>query len=297
VSFAMPARFFYWQDRGMPKVKASKSKTLALIRCSHPIPCLAVASFAAMFAFANGFDSERLLKIFLAVLLQQISVGLSNDWLDYKLDKTANRVDKPTVSGLVKVSWLRAGSLAAASLAQIVGIVLGGPAAIVMFFMLVFGWSYNLGLKASWLSALPYALGFGTIPIFVGLASAEPHWVPGWMILVSALLGVSAHFANVLPDIAADKLTGVNALPHILGQRFSAIVIAATALLATVIIVTQSEHLAAPVAAVGLAITLGLAGSASVLSLRPNPPRMVFPLLMLAALTNVILLMLGLRAA
>ena len=293
----MPARLFYWQDRDMPKVTASKSRTLALIRCCHPIPCLAVASFAAMFAYANGFGSERLLIIFAAVLLQQISVGLSNDWLDHKVDKVANRVDKPTVSGLVKVSWLRAGSLTAAGLAQLVATTMGGPAAIVMFLMLVFGWSYNLGLKANWLSALPYALGFGTIPIFIGMAAAEPHWVPGWVVLVSALLGVSAHFANVLPDLAADKLTGVNALPHILGQRFSAIVIAVTALLATVSIVTQSAHLAAPVAAVGLAITLALAGAASLLSLRPKPPRVVFPLLMLTALTNVILLVLGVRAS
>jgi len=36
-----------------------------------------------------------------------------------------------------------------------------------------------------------------------------------------------------------------------------------------------------------------LAGSASVLSLRSVPPRMVFPLLIAAALINVVLLVLG----
>ena len=280
----------------MPKVKASQSPATALIKCSHPIPCLAVASFAAMFAFANGLDIARTAVVFAAVLLQQISVGLSNDWLDYKIDKVANRVDKPTVSGLVKVSWLRAGSLTAAGLAETVAILLGGPAAIVMLLMLVFGWSYNLGMKSNWSSVLPYALGFGTVPIFVGLAAAEPRWVPAWVAIVSALLGISAHFANVLPDFAADKLTGVNALPHILGQKISAIVIAGTALLATSIIVTQSTQLAAPIAAVGVVVTVLLSGSASLLSLRPSPPRIVFPLLMLAALTNVILLVLGIRA-
>jgi 4-hydroxybenzoate polyprenyltransferase len=249
-----------------------------------------------MFAFANGLDAGRAAVVFAAVLLQQISVGLSNDWLDYKRDKTANRVDKPTVSGLVNVSWLRAGSLTAAGLAQAVAIILGGPAAVAMLAMLVFGWSYNLGLKANWSSVLPYALGFGTVPIFVGLAATNPHWVPTWVAIVSALLGVSAHFANVLPDLAADKLTGVNALPHILGQKISAIVIAATALSATAIIVTQSAQLAESAAIVGVIVTVLLAGSASLLSLRPSPPRIVFPLLMLAALTNVILLVLGIRA-
>ena len=250
-----------------------------------------------MFAYANSLDFSRTLNIFAAVLLQQISVGLSNDWLDYRRDKAANRVDKPTVSGLIKVSQLRAGSLIAAGLAEIVAILLGGPTAFAMVFMLVFGWSYNLGLKATWSSVLPYALGFGTVPIFVGLAATEPHLVPGWVVLVSALLGVSAHFANVLPDLAADKLTGVNALPHILGQKISAIVIAVTALLATVIIVTQSSRLPEIAAVAGLVLTVLLAGAASLLSLRLKPPRVVFPLLMLAALTNVILLVLGILAS
>jgi 4-hydroxybenzoate polyprenyltransferase len=233
--------------------------------------------------------------IFAAVLLQQISVGWSNDWLDSKRDKAANRTDKPTVNGLVPVSALRTGSVIAAALAEIVALLLGSPAAVVMLLMLIFGWSYNLGLKANWASVIPYALGFGVLPIFVGLALPEPFWAPSWVVCVAALLGVAAHFANVLPDIAADKLTGVNALPHLIGQRASAVVIAATAMLATVITVTSSAHLASGLGLAGLVVTLALAGTASVLSLRPKPPRVVFLMLVLASLVNVILLVLGTR--
>jgi 4-hydroxybenzoate polyprenyltransferase len=148
-------------------------------------------------------------------------------------------------------------------------------------------------MKLNWSSAIPYAIGFGTIPIFVGLSAPVPFWVEAWVVVVAALLGVSAHFANVLPDILEDKLTGVQALPHILGQRASAAVIAVTALVATVLVVTQSNHLAPLVAVIGLVLTILLVGIASLLSLRPKPPRVVFPLLILASLVNVVLLMLG----
>jgi 4-hydroxybenzoate polyprenyltransferase len=106
-------------------------------------------------------------------------------------------------------------------------------------------------------------------------------------------LGVSAHFANVLPDIAADKLTGVNSLPHILGQKVSAIVIAVTALLATLLVVTQSKDLNPFVAVVGMVSNIVIVGLASALSLKKEPPRAAFSLLILASLVNVALLMIG----
>ena len=118
-------------------------------------------------------------------------------------------------------------------------------------------------------------------------------WVEPWVVMMSALLGVSAHFANVLPDIEADKLNGVRALPHILGQRVSALVIAATALVATLLVVTQSQDLDPAVAIPGLVLNLVLAGLASALSLKKQPPRSAFLLLILASLVNVILLVLG----
>ena len=271
----------------------STNQALALIRATHPLPCAAVSSFAGTIAFAHSQSIGRSLIIALAVLLQQFSVGLSNDWLDYKRDKAAGRTDKPAVSGLVGVSQLKIGSLVAAGLAETVAIFLGLGPAIAMLLMLLFGWSYNLGMKNNWSSPIPYALGFGALPIFTGLADPVPYWVPVWLVVVAALLGISAHFANALPDREADKLTGVNALPHILGQRVSSVVLGVVAMLATVITVTQSPSLPNAVAIGGLAIMVLLAGSASVLSLRSVPPRIVFPILIAAALVNLILLVLG----
>lgn len=275
------------------KISAASKKVIALIKSSHPIPCLAVASFAGLLGISSSIAWEHSLLIFVVVLLQQISVGLSNDWLDYKRDLIAGRDDKPAVNGEVKVSALRTGAIGAALLAQSTSFIFGPTAAVVMFGMLVAGWSYNLGMKSNWTSVIPYAAGFGLIPIFVGVASTEPFMPPAWVVLAASLLGVSAHFANVLPDIEADKLTGVKSLPHILGQKFSAMSIAITALSATSLVVTQSENLDYSVATIGLISNVVIVSLASLLSLRKEPPRAAFLLFILATLVNVVLLMVG----
>jgi 4-hydroxybenzoate polyprenyltransferase len=266
---------------------------IALIRCTHPIPCLAVSSFAGLIAFAHSSSLASSLSIFAVVLLQQISVGLSNDWLDYKRDLAAGRMDKPAANGIVSLSTLRALSLFSAGLAQLLAFFFSPVAAAVMFLMLLSGWVYNLGMKTNWSSAIPYAVGFGALPVFAAAADPNAYWPPTWIVAVAALLGIAAHFANALPDREADQLTGVKALPHILGQRISALVIAGSAMLATVITVTQATGLSAEMATGSLLVMVLLLGSASLLTLKPTPPRVVFPLLMVAALVNVILLLLG----
>jgi 4-hydroxybenzoate polyprenyltransferase len=271
----------------------TSKKLLALVNSTHPIPCLAVASFAALLGIGLGIAWNRSLLIFAVVLMQQISVGLSNDWLDYKRDLRANRSDKPALNGTVRISELRTGAIGAAAIAQSAAFIFGPTAALVMFVMLLAGWAYNLGMKSNWASFVPYAVGFGAIPVFVGLASTEPFWVQTWVVVAAALLGVSAHFANVLPDIEADKLTGVNSLPHVLGQRVSAITIAITALLATVLVVTQSKELDPTVATAGLVLNILVGGLAAGLSIKAKPSRAAFSLLILASLVNVVLLMLG----
>ena len=64
-------------------------------------------------------------------------------------------------------------------------------------------WAYNLRLKATPLSVLPYAVSFGLLPAFV-TAGLPGQPVVGWLVAAGALLGAGAHFANVLPDIDDD---------------------------------------------------------------------------------------------
>jgi len=269
------------------------SKALQILMSTHPIPSIAVATFAMLFSVGVGLDTTRVLLVGLSVLLQQFSVGLSNDWLDAERDAAAKRKNKPTVTAKLSQQILRNWSFVAAALAILTALLLSNAAAAWMIPMLIVGWAYNLGMKANWSSVIPYAVGFGMLPVFVTLSDAEPGFPPVWVIIAASLLGISAHFANVLPDLIADKNTGVRALPHILGQGVSAVVIAVTATAASAVIVTQSPALPLLLGWLGLGVTAALAGSASSMALRPEPPRMVFPLLIIASLVNVVMLMLG----
>lgn len=269
------------------------SKLLALLNSTHLVPSLAVTLFAVLFGFGLDLTLERVVLVGLAVLMQQFSVGLSNDWLDFERDTRVNRIDKPAATGRLSITTVRNFAFIAAALSLVFAFGLGEVPGLVMLPMLVLGWSYNLGLKANALSVIPYALGFGILPVFVALSSEPPTLPDYWVVIVAALLGISAHFANVLPDLIEDRETGVRALPHLLGQRVSAVVIAVTAVSASLIVVSQSTELNQTIAIAGLAITATLAVAASVLALQAKPPRIIFPMLILASLVNVVLLMLG----
>lgn len=269
------------------------ARAIGLIKSTHPIPSFAVTTFTVLLAIGYGMPLEKLVLVGLGILFQQFSVGLSNDWLDYERDKTVGRKDKPTVRFEVSAKLVRNASLVSAVIALVVATSLGWEVLLTMVAMLVVGWSYNLGLKSNGLSALPYAVGFGIVPIFVTISLSTPQLPMWWVMLAAGLLGVAAHFANALPDLIDDRETGVRALPHILGQRISALAISGAASLASLLVVTQSTSLNPVLAWSGFGLTMGLVVIASVLALRPKPPRVIFHLLIGAAFVNVALLVLG----
>jgi len=100
---------------------------------------------------------------------------------------------------------------------------------------------------------------------------------------VAGLLGISAHFANALPDLLDDAETGVRGLPQILGPRASGLVTAATLLGATVLIAVFGAALPVWLRVIAGTIALGIALFTVALAFRPTPPRMIFPLVMVAA--------------
>ncbi|CAB4629442.1 MAG: 1,4-dihydroxy-2-naphthoate prenyltransferase [Actinobacteria bacterium] len=268
-------------------------KAWALLKSTHPIPSLAVTFLTVLFGLSYSLPFQHLALIGFCVLAQQFSVGLSNDWIDYERDKSVNRQDKPTARGEVSAKLVRNASFTAGFAALALSLIFGWPSGLMMALMLAVGWSYNFGLKSNGFSVVPYAIGFGILPVFVTLSFQQPQVPSWWVIIAASLLGVSAHFANALPDLLEDRKTGVRALPHILGQRVSALVIAGTAILASTIVVTQSPSLNLVVAIAGFALTIGLALTASALALRSKPPRAIFYLLIAASFVNVVLLVLG----
>jgi 4-hydroxybenzoate polyprenyltransferase len=192
----------------------------------HPAPTVAVTVVATLLAAGVGLTGGRVVIVAAAVLTGQLSIGWSNDRIDAARDVSTGRSDKPVATGQVPPAIV-ATAAAVALLATIVLSALLGPlAAAAALTLVASGWAYNLGLKATVLSSVPYLVGFGALPAVPYLALPGHAWPPWWVPVTGALLGFGAHFANVLPDLRDDAATGVRGLPQRLGAQAGVIVMA-----------------------------------------------------------------------
>lgn len=193
-----------------------------LLRATHLGPSVAVTAMAAGLVAASGGTGSRTILVAAAVLAGQFSVGWANDYLDRGRDRAAGRGDKPIVAGEVSDGAVWIAARTALGLCAVLSLALGVIAGLVHLAAVALGWSYDLGLKGTVASPLPYAAAFGLLPVFVGLVAGGR--APGWAVAGAALLGAGAHFTNTLPDAAHDARTGVRGLPQRWGPRVSAVV-------------------------------------------------------------------------
>lgn len=246
---------------GVATSRRSSAPT-GLLAAAHIGPALAVTVLAVLLAVAQDMDPRRAGLVVAAVLAGQLSVGWSNDLVDLSRDRRAGRRDKPLVAGSVSVRVVRAACAVAALSCVALSLACGIVAGLVHLACVGAAWAYNLGLKSTVWSWLPYAAAFGGLTAFVALAdSSTPPW---WWPVGGALLGVGAHLLNVLPDLDDDAMTGVRGLPHRLGRRWISPVAAGVLVTGTaVVLIGGSPPLAAalPTAAVVVVLAAVVVGS------------------------------------
>lgn len=233
-----------------------------LVAAAHIGPASAVTLLAGLLATAQGLEPGRTVLVVGAVLAGQLSVGWSNDLIDLPRDRRTARSDKPLVVGSVSVRAVRIACAVAVLACLALSLACGVVAGLVHLACVGAAWAYNLGLKATVWSALPYAAAFGGLTAFVALAdSATPPW---WWPVGAALLGVGAHLLNVLPDLEDDAATGVYGLPHRLGRRWIAPVAAAVLVTATAVVLLGGSPplaVALPAAATVVVLAVLVVGS------------------------------------
>ncbi|MFD3696114.1 UbiA family prenyltransferase [Streptomyces sp. NPDC058646] len=188
----------------------------------HPLPAAAVTGFAAALAVAAGRGLPGAALTAGAVAAGQLSVGWCNDRADLRRDLTTGRRDKPLVAGTASPAAVTRAAALALLLCVPLSLASGLLAGAVHLVAVTAAWAYNLRLKSTAVSWLPYAVAFGLLPAFVTLGLPGAPWPPPWLTAAAALIGTGAHFANVLPDIEDDLATGVTGLPQRLGARRSA---------------------------------------------------------------------------
>jgi len=119
---------------------------------------------------------------------------------------------------------LRASIVIALTSALIVSIIspLGVSGTAIHFLGLLSATAYNVKLKSTLLSVVPYIVSFGALPwaIYVAAGSRPPTWIVLGFILISSAF----HFLNVLKDIDTDIAQGIMGLPQVLGRTKSIVI-------------------------------------------------------------------------
>ncbi|MFD8291017.1 UbiA family prenyltransferase [Streptomyces lavendulae] len=226
-----------------------------LVRACHPVPAAGVTLFAGALAAAAGRGPAGTALTAAAVAAGQLSVGWSNDRADLRRDRATGRRDKPLATGALPAAAVTRAAVGALLLCVPLSLAAGPLAGAAHLVGVGAAWAYNLRLKATAASWVPYALAFGLLPAFVTLALPGRPWPPLWLTGAAALLGAGAHFANVLPDIADDLATGVRGLPQRLGARRSAAVAAGLVLASTACLLLGPPGRSGPYARGLLALT------------------------------------------
>lgn len=262
-----------------------------MIRACHPDACVAVAAVAVLLGIATGGSARQVALVGAAVLAGQLSVGWLNDYLDAPRDVAAGRTSKPIVAGRASRRAVGLAAVVAGVCCVPLSLSVGLVAGSVHLVAVVSALAYDVWLKSTVVSVLPYLVSFGLLPVFVVLAeSHRPAW---WLPTAGALLGAGAHFANVLPDLAGDAATGVRGLPHRLGattSRWCAGLLLVSA--AVVLVVGPAGHLVPRLVLAGVSVLTLAVGLT--LGRRPGS-RAAFNAVLVVALLDVAQLLVAAR--
>lgn len=256
-----------------------------LARGCHPGPTLVVTLVGTLLVQSTGAPLRTTLVAALTILTGQLSIGWSNDWLDAARD--ASRADKPTATGVVAPTTLRTAASVALGITVLLSVTVSFPDGVWQLVLVAAGWLYNVGLKATLVSPVPYAVGFGALPVYALTVGGAD--VPWWAPVGGALLGLAAHFANVAPDVELDRSHGVNGLPQRVGTTISSALAFALLAVAGVVLVLQLD-LASPAAAGAVGLVLVPPAVGLWLLARGRTDRAVFRLVMVAAVLDAALL-------
>jgi 4-hydroxybenzoate polyprenyltransferase len=197
----------------------------AYAQAAHFGPTMLITAISFLLASRLWWEGPAYVIAF-TVFLGQLLIGWSNDVYDYQDDLKHNRVNKPLVSGQLKIEKLRRATFILLPFAVIANLLgpLGLKGGAVYLLGVGCGIAYNFYFKFRITSPLVYFIALAALPasIFYAVDRNPPLWV----LATSSLLGVAFHFANVLKDLSADRDSQIGGLPQRLGKRTSLIIIA-----------------------------------------------------------------------
>jgi 4-hydroxybenzoate polyprenyltransferase len=211
------------------------SRIGGLVRVAHPFPSTLDALVTGVLATVAGASPGVALRLAIAMLVIQAGIGAANDVVDASSDAAA-KPSKPIPDGLVS----RTEATVAAGLFAGAGLLLAAtvsPAAFGLGLLGAFvGFAYDLRLKGTAWSWLPFAIGIPILPLFAWIGAAGSVPAPVLVLTVlAAPAGAAIAIANALPDLERDGMVGVRSVATLLGRERAVRVVA---ILQTVVGVT-----------------------------------------------------------
>jgi 4-hydroxybenzoate polyprenyltransferase len=187
------------------------------------IVTLAIAAIA-------GAGPIRALQLGLAMTLLQASIGALNDLVDAPAD-AIGQPWKPIPAGRVTRRTARFLAAGAAAGGLLLSFLAGPRTLLVALAILAVGYAYDVRLKGTPWSWLPFAAGIPLLPVFAWVGSTAT--LPGvFAVLIPAAVAAGAGLAlgNALVDLDEDRLAGVRSPAQVWGRastsRLSSILLA-----------------------------------------------------------------------
>jgi 4-hydroxybenzoate polyprenyltransferase len=216
----------------------------------------------------------RLYVIAVTVLMTQLSISVMNEWADRDRDAAVHRW-RPVAIGRVSPR-LALGFAALFAVLAVPGAISYGPLSLAIVLLGVgLGWAYDLVLKPTPLSFLPFAVAFPLLPFWVGIIGGQP--IPRLLafFLAGAPLSIAIHLADAVPDEAADTAAGSRTFAIALGHARAIRVMQAMLVLGSLFLVATSLQRPWFALLLGLVGALGTTLAGTVASLHPAQSRWV----------------------
>ncbi len=175
------------QLEAMPRQRGVR-RMLRASRIVHPFPTLLNVAATAALAFiaARGVpESRQMATMLLFMLCAQSAIGVTNDLFDRDLD-ARTKPWKPLVAGFVSI---RAGVVLAIGLtvASVTVAAMLGPAVCGLAVLgLACGLAYDVRLKRTMFSAVPYMVGIPVLPLWVWTVDGDWQPVMWWLLPLGA---------------------------------------------------------------------------------------------------------------
>lgn len=192
---------------------------MGVARLVHPFPSILTALLTVALAAMAGGDPGTVVRLGLAMLGIQFAIGAINDLADADRDAGA-KGSKPIPGGLVSPATARVvGGVALAAGLALAGSVNRGALVLAALGAGV-GILYDLRLKGTPVSWLPFAVGIPLLPVFAWLGASGT--IPAAILVATVVAfpaGAALALANELPDIERDEQAGLSTLSQMLGRR------------------------------------------------------------------------------